>query len=170
MEGIIIVNANQKPKSNADYVIILGAKVRGTTITKSLKARLDTAYDYLIENPNTVAIVSGGKGPGEDISEAAAMEKYLKQKGIDKKRIQLEDKSVNTHQNIKFSRRIAQNDDASFVVVTNGFHIYRATRIARKQGLKRVEGLSAPCDKIMLISYYVREGFAVVKYKLSGMI
>ena len=58
----------------ADYVIVLGARVRGTKISNSLKQRLDRAIEYSEEYPNTVLVLSGGKGPGEEISEAALVD------------------------------------------------------------------------------------------------
>jgi uncharacterized SAM-binding protein YcdF (DUF218 family) len=168
IEGTIIVHANQKADPGMDYIIILGAQVRGTRITKTLKKRLDTAVTYLKENSDTVAIVSGGKGMGEDISEAEAMKKYLIEKGISDARIKMEDKSTNTNENIRFSKDIINNPSAEVAVVTNGFHVYRATEIAKKQGISQIQGLSAPSDKRLLINYYVREFFGVLKDKLFG--
>ena len=66
----------------ADYVIVLGARVRGAKISNSLKQRLDRAIEYSEEYPNTVLVLSGGKGPGEEISEARAMYEYLQYNGI----------------------------------------------------------------------------------------
>ena len=59
-----------KPERGAQWIIILGAQVRGRKITDSLKRRLDAAIHYLEENERTMVVVSGGRGPGEDISEA----------------------------------------------------------------------------------------------------
>ncbi|MFQ8841497.1 MAG: hypothetical protein ACLR8P_11855 [Clostridium fessum] len=42
-----------------------GARVRGAKISNSLKQRLDRAIEYSEEYPNTVLVLSGGKGPGE---------------------------------------------------------------------------------------------------------
>lgn len=168
VEGTLIYHANQKPDKNVDYLIVLGAQVRGTRITKSLKKRLDSAATYLKENETTKAIVSGGKGPGEDIAEAEAMMNYLIQQGIAKDRIVQENQSTNTKENIEFSKRLIKETDATVAIVTNGFHIFRATSIAKKQNIGQVQGLSAPSDSILFINYYVREGIAVLKDKLVG--
>ena len=168
IEGTIIVHAGQKADKGEDYLIVLGAQVQGTTITRVLKKRLVTAAEYLKENPKTVAIVSGGQGTGEAISEAEAMKQYLLSKGIDGKRIIKEDRSTNTNENIRFSKEIIHNDRASVAVVTNGFHVYRAVSIAKKQGFQNVQGLSAPSDPILFINYYVREALGVMKDKLEG--
>ncbi|HWT75682.1 MAG TPA: YdcF family protein [Mobilitalea sp.] len=170
LEGILIFYSSKEADPHADYLIVLGAQVRGTTITKSLKKRLDTALDYLEDNPKTLVIVSGGKGAGEDISEAEAMQGYLLSKGITKDRIILEDKSTNTNENIRFSKLLMKDQNASVAVVTNGFHIFRSISIAKKQGLPQIQGLAAPSDRILTINYYVREAVGVLKDFVFGNI
>ena len=44
----------QKGEKKVDYVIVLGAQVRGTRITKSLRKRLDRALDYLEKQPEAI--------------------------------------------------------------------------------------------------------------------
>jgi uncharacterized SAM-binding protein YcdF (DUF218 family) len=172
VEGIIISSGRQVPENGADYVIVLGAQVRGTTVSKALKNRLDTAYEYLLKNENTLVIVSGGQGTGEDISEAEAMGNYLIKKGIQKDRVILEDKSTNTYENFLFSKKFVQTDEnkKNIVVVTNKFHIFRAMSIAKKIGFSSVQGLGAPNDDLLTLNYYVREFFAVLKDKVVGNI
>jgi uncharacterized SAM-binding protein YcdF (DUF218 family) len=170
VEVAIIYHATVDPEDNADYVIVLGAQVRGRRITKSLKARLNTAMEYLVKNSDTFVIVSGGKGQGEAISEAEAMKGYLVEHGILEERIMMESQSTNTYENIFYSKRFIQGANKKIVIVSNGFHIYRSVRIAKKQKIGQVEGLSAPTDHILLVSYYVREVLAVMKDKLEGNI
>lgn len=169
-EALIISSGHDKPDPGAKYVIVPGAQVRGREISRPLALRLDTAYKYLEGNPGTAVIVSGGQGPGEDISEARAMKEYLEKKGIESGRILEEDRSVNTEQNIAFSRRLMDSPEDSVVAVSNGFHIYRTVEICKKQGLKNVQGLGAPDNRIMIPSYYLREALAVMKYRISGKI
>jgi len=77
IEGFIIGYGNSKPRDNGDYIIVLGAQVKGTRPSRALRNRLDTAIKYLEENEHTKVIVSGGQGTGEDITEAQAMSEYL---------------------------------------------------------------------------------------------
>jgi uncharacterized SAM-binding protein YcdF (DUF218 family) len=149
IEGTIIYYSAKKAEPGADYMIVLGAQVRGTTITKSLKKRLDTAAEYLKDNPETVTIVSGGQGTGEDITEAEAMLRYLISKGIEPARIMKEDRSTNTNENILFSRKLMKDSSSSVIIVTNGFHIFRSLSIAKKQGMSDIQGLAAPSDRIL---------------------
>lgn len=165
IEGIIIRTGFQKPDAGADYLVVLGAQVNGTKVSKALRYRLDAAYKYAMENESAKVIVSGGQGTGEDISEAQAMQDYLIQKGLDAERIVLEDKSTNTNENIMFSKPYLKEAD-SVIIVTNRFHLYRGVQIARKQLDMKVEGLGADTGTVLFINYYVREAFAIIKDKL----
>lgn len=170
IEGTIIYYSNKEAETGADYVIVLGAQIRGTTVTKSLKKRLDTAVEYLKDNTKTLVIVSGGQGAGEDITEAEAMSRYLKTKGISENRIIKEEKSTNTAENIKYSKVLIKGEEPKVVIVTNGFHVFRALSIAKKQGLSKAQGLAAPSDKILVLNYYIREAAGVIKDFLVGNI
>ena len=144
----------------ADYVIVLGARVRGTKISNSLKQRLDRAIEYSEEYPNTVLVLSGGKGPGEEISEARAMYEYLQYNGIPEDKLLIEDQSSDTVQNIEFSRTVIDRqeynkaqaarahlmefyrerpdgDTIRIGILTSNYHVFRAEAIARRQEIER---------------------------------
>lgn len=166
-ECCIVSGMIQKVQKPCDYVIVLGAQVRGTRVSRALKQRLDRAAEYLAEHPETTVIVSGGQGSGEDITEAEAMETYLVQAGIDPERIWKEEKSVNTVQNIRFSRAMIEEENPVIGVVSNDFHVFRAVHIAKSQGIK-AQGLPAPTELFMRPHYMTREGIALVKDFLLG--
>ncbi|MCU9810564.1 YdcF family protein [Paraclostridium sp. AKS81] len=86
-------------------MIVLGASVKNTTPSLTLRGRLDKAIQYLDESKDDCYIVvSGGKGSDEKLSEAKAMENYLVEHGVNKDKIILEDKSTNTYENFKYSK------------------------------------------------------------------
>ena len=91
VELLIGWSAVTSTRRAAEYVIVLGAKVRGSELSNSLKKRLDKALEYAENNPNTVLVLSGGKGEGEDISEAEAMYDYLQYNGIPESQLLLEE-------------------------------------------------------------------------------
>ena len=163
MECMIISKMNSKAEKDTEYVIILGAQVRGQRVTKSLAKRLDAAYDYLIENPDTKVICTGGRGRGEDISEALAEKRYLMEKGINESRIIMEDKSTSTYENLKFSYEIIGDENADIAIVTNNFHVYRAMKLGKYVGFKNVQGIAGKSDNRLLLNYMVREGLALFK-------
>lgn len=163
MECLIISKMSSDVDEDVDYIIVLGAQVRGERITKSLAKRLDAAYDFLIEHEDVKVIVTGGQGKGEDISEALAEKRYLTQKGISEDRIIMEDKSTSTYENLVFSKDIIDDENAKIAVVTNNFHIYRATMLAKHIGFKNVQGIAGDSDNRLLLNYMVREGLALFK-------
>lgn len=168
---IRIVSAMKKRcRRQVDYVLILGAQVRGTWITDSLKRRLDAALDYLSRFPDAEVIVSGGRGSGEDISEADAMAFYLMDRGVEESKIIKEDRSTSTRENLRFSRRFLDAQKDSAAVVTNDFHIYRALLTARREGYVNVYAVPASSNPVFQINYLVREFFAVAAMYLPGRI
>lgn len=159
----IIHHANLEAPKNADYIIVLGARVKGTVPSLALQFRIDHAAEYLKENPDTIAIASGGKGPGEDISEAESIKNELINHGINESRILLEDTSSTTYENIRFSKKLIPNNAELGLVVTNDFHIFRSKMIANNEGLE-LRGLPAKTPIQALFKSYVREYLALTKY------
>jgi hypothetical protein len=158
----------KKPEDNCDYIIVLGCQIRGDRITKSLKNRLDAAYDYACNNQDTRIIVSGGQGKGENKTEALAMYEYLCSRGISSERIVMEDKSTDTNENMLYSVRHIDDCNAKVGIVTNDFHIFRAKLLARGKGLNNICGIPAPSDEVLFVNYMVREAVGIVKDFVYG--
>lgn len=148
---------------NADYVLILGARVKGTVPSLSLKYRMDAAAEYLRANEDAKAIVSGGQGSGEDISEAEAMRRGLVERGIEESRIILEDQSTSTYENITFSKKLIPKGNYTILLVSNDFHLYRAGLMADQEGLNTI-GLPAKTPKVVVVKSHIREYLAITKF------
>ena len=73
----VIAGSFKRQSPPSDFVIVLGAGVRGTEPSRVLRQRINTAYDVLMVHPDLKAILSGGKGEGENISEAECMFREL---------------------------------------------------------------------------------------------
>jgi len=118
--------------------IVLGARVYQDRPSTAMKSRLDAAYDYLISNPDSACIVSGGQGKNEPCTESSVMYSYLVQKGIDPDRIYQEDRSTDTQENLIFSKAVIEENDLNPTVVlaTDGYHEYRALKYAERAGLE----------------------------------
>ncbi len=161
------VISNRIPADEKDVVIVLGAGLRGEQVSSTLALRLDKAAEYLRRNPDTIVVVSGGRGDDEPIPEALAMERYLTAGGIEPNRIYKEDKSLTTLQNFKYSKVLLDGLFAgrpySAVFVSNDFHMLRAGLMAAKTGLD-AEGFAAPSQFYMLPSYYSREYLALLYF------
>lgn len=163
VEGVIICEGLKKPEKHADYVIVLGAQVRGTVPSKALYGRILAATKYLIDNPDSLVICSGGQGPGEHITEAQAIKNGLLANGIPSDRILLEEASTNTVENLSFCKQLIKDPTSLVVIVTSDFHIFRAKKIAEHLGYQNLS--MCPDNKFLptTVSYYIREFFALFK-------
>lgn len=156
------------PSKNGDYLIILGAHVNGTIPSKALMSRIKAAFEYMKENPSTNAVLTGGQGRGENITEAHCMKQELLKLGIEESRLLMEDKSTTTEENITFAKRIIK--DASIIIVTNDFHALRGSWIAKKAGFPQVESLGTNSSSIMKPHYYTREILSWIKLGIVSII
>ena len=108
VEAVVFSAGRKVPAEDGEYVIVLGAQVRGEVPTLVLSARIRAAAEYLKEHPQAIAVASGGKGSGENISEAEAIRRGLVRLGIPEERILLEDRSTSTAENLRFSAEMIQ--------------------------------------------------------------
>ncbi len=154
---------------NVRAVMVLGCRVKGEEPSDMLKSRLNAALEVLSDNPDAVCVVSGGKGNGENISEAEAMRRYLVENGIDEKRIFTEDKSISTRENFRFSKEIFDELGIldGIVVATNEFHQYRAELYADRVGLE-VGHHSAATPLVSKLNYWIREWAALMSVLVLG--
>ncbi len=83
----------------------------------------------------------------------------------------MDDKSKNTRQNMRFSKEIADENrlGSQFVIVTQGFHMYRAMMLAKSAGITPYP-LAADTDLILLPEYYGRELLSLTKFHLEQIV
>lgn len=162
VEAMILKGSLTMPSSPQDYVIVLGAHVRSTGPSRALALRLDKALEYAKSYPDTIFIVSGGQGSNEPCTEAFAMKKYLTDRGLPEEHILMEDRSINTRENLIFSRELIPSN-ASVGIISNGFHICRALHLAETLGYENASGIPAKSDLPTQPANLLREFFAVVK-------
>lgn len=145
--GTIIVNLiviRHKPDYDKDFIIILGCGLMDDgSVTPLLKGRADRALcfareQYEATGKEVTFIASGGQGPDEVNSEAAAIQRYLMEQGVPAERILLEDRSTDTAENMEFSKAIIDSIDphARVIYSTTNYHIFRSGLKARRVKLK----------------------------------
>ncbi len=169
--SLILINSSVV-QQEADVLVVLGAGIRGTAPTLTLKYRLDTAVEYLTENEDTVVIVSGGRGEDEVVTEASVMREYLISCGIKSDRIILEENSHSTEENFIYSYEIITErfgEDASIAFITTRFHVYRAECVAKKLGIA-AQGIPSKGVWYLTLNNYLRECAALTQYFLTGTI
>lgn len=192
--ALVFWGAASSDHQGLDYVIVLGAIGKEHTASSTLKKRLDKAIAYTEANPETMLVLSGGKGPGEKKSEARIMYDYLVYNGVNPEMMLLEERSVSTVENIAYSKvvidrhtelekrkrpqlvprkvpgqyLVAADRPAEIGVLTSNYHVFRARLTARKWGLENVYGISADSDPVLFVHLCVREWASIIKDRLMG--
>ena len=161
------MSTRYKPPYNKDYIMILGCGIRKDGgLTPLLRGRADAALNfeaaqYEQTGKHAKFIPSGGQGSDEIISESEAIKRYLLEKGVPEERILKEDKSVNTFQNILFSKQVIENDAGSAENVkaafaTTNYHIFRGYVLSQKHNLD-AQGISAKTKWYFYPNAFLRE-------------
>jgi len=169
--AVVVNDMSGDPDTYCDYIIVLGAGLDGETPSLTLTDRLRRTADYMNNFPDSVAIVSGGMGSGETITEALAMERYLKSRGISTSRIIKEEKATNTNENLIYSMEIVKaRGGGKVAIVSSDYHIFRTRKLSQKQGIDAIMLSAKSSFPILRMNYAIRESFALVKAKLLGHI
>ena len=171
-EAVIIHASQGEPDRKCQYIVVLGAKVNGTEPSISLSDRITAAYDYLTENPEVIAILSGGQGIDEGISEAECMFRKLTAMGIDEDRLWLEDKSTSTWENLQNSLDLIVYETGTrpdtIGLLSSEYHLFRASLFARDCGVEAI-GIPAKTSWFSLcLNNFTREVAGVWHYILLG--
>lgn len=164
-----IYAAGKTKASSQKVIVILGCQVKGDEPSLSLIKRVDSAYRFLLKNPNSVAVLTGGKGRGENITEAECMRRILYDRGILNQRMILEEKSTTTDENIRFAKKLLQErgiETAEIAVATSEYHQKRASIICQRYGYTAF-AQSSHTKPILLPTFLVREFFGIVKEKYN---
>ena len=158
----LIISKISTKDNHDNTIIVLGCQVIVDKPIIMLKERIDAGFDCLQRNPTAVAILSGGQGIDENISEAECMYQELIKKGISSERLIKETRSTSTYENIKYSYTIIKERNLSLkvVLITNEFHCYRASYFANKFGMKS-NTYSAKTHWYFFPTFYIREIFAI---------
>lgn len=154
---------NDTASDNEDALIVLGAAVHGREVSPSLAQRLDVAVGYHQRSPAALIVVTGGRGPQEDVAEAVAASDYLLERGVPASSIVIEDRSTSTEQNFAFAKELLDQRlgaDYRVAFVTNEYHVWRAARLAEGAGLEATH-LHSATRWYVWPSSYLRESAAV---------
>jgi len=169
----IIKNARTDEDADKDYLIVLGAAVHGDTPSLSLKRRLNSTLEYMEQHPDTIAIVTGGQGKGENMTEAKCMFDYLTERGLSADRIIMEPKATSTKENLEFSFEIirSRGDEpvGNVAILSSPYHLCRAKTMSRMLGVEAA-GVAGHWDyPLLTINYFIREAFGMTHLWVFGL-
>ncbi len=148
---------------HTNAVIILGCRVKGDKPSLALIERCNAGIKYLNEHADTVAILSGGQGSDELISEAECMCSLLTKQGINEERILIENKSTSTRENIIFSKKILENNGINqpYAIVSSEYHLHRAKSIAKDCDIDNPLLIPSKTKWYCIPTFYTREVFGI---------
>ena len=171
-EAIIIHKSFGNPDTHVSYLVVLGAKVNKDGPSVSLWDRICGAYTYLDIHPQTIAVLSGGQGTDEPITEAECMYRELVELGIDPKRLWMEDEATSTWENLHFSLDLIEEKTGQrpqkIGVLSSEYHLFRASLFAKANDVEFV-GIPARTSRWgQRINHFMREVAGVWHYLILG--
>lgn len=171
-EGFVIHASLGDPDESCQYVVVLGCLVRDDGPSVSLKNRIDAAYDYLTEHPEVIAIVSGGKGEDEPMTEAQCMYEHLIAMGIHPDRVWIEDQATSTWGNLQYSLALIEEKTGirpdTIGIISSEYHLFRASLQAGSLGLDAVGIPAKTTLPLDALNHFLREVAGVWHYLLLG--
>src|SRR5690625_2918597 len=109
-----LLNRIRIGRRSYDYIIVLGSGLIGDRVPLLLASRIDKGIDifhkHTTANNIPKLIFTGGQGSDEARPEGEAMAAYAKEKGILDHQMIIENKAVNTFENLTFSKELLEKD------------------------------------------------------------
>lgn len=171
-EALIIQASFGNPEAECAYLLVLGAKVRSDGPSLSLMNRINAAFDYLTAHPDAIAVVSGGQGSDEPMTEAQCMYDHLTAMGIDPSRIWMEDKATSTWENLLYSLDLIEEKTGqrpeTLAVLSSEYHLFRAKLFTEKAGAEFIGVPARTTNPVLMVNYFLREVAGVWHYILLG--
>ncbi len=168
--GVLIMIKAKGGQGDCQYLLVLGTAVEGAEPSSMLQDRIDAAYAYLQDHPDTVCIVSGYQSGRGEISEAECMYRELVAMGIDPARIWMESEASSTVENVQFALDLIEEKTGSrpekLGILSSEFHLLRAEMFAKEQGVETVMLPAKTSDTGTFLLYLIREIIMVWYYSI----
>ena len=143
-----------------DIILVLGCAVRSDgTPSHMLEDRIKTSVTAYQSGLADAILMSGDRHEGYD--EVGTMEREAKEQGVPAARILLDPKGYSTYESV--FNLLEEHKGKRILIVTQGYHLYRALYIAEKLGIDAY-GVSADLRSYTKqFQYDMREVLARVK-------
>lgn len=166
-----------RPPKRQNYIVVLGSGLVNGGVSPLLGGRIDKAIAFYHKQGKKRTppklVMSGGQGTDEPMPEAEAMKAYALEKGVPEKDILVERQSLNTAQNMQFSKKVMDTNAAGkrycCIYSTSNYHLLRAGMYARKAGM-RIDGIGARTALYYLPNALLREYVAYFKMRRKWLI
>ncbi len=157
-----ILTEEEACKLDADCILVLGSSVYGNTLAPTVENRVLTGLALYEGGASDRILMSGDHGK-KDYDEVNSMKQYCVDKGIEPNVIFLDHAGFSTYDSMYRARDIFGIHKV--IIVTQGYHLYRAVYIARALGLEAYGVAADGPDHSFLsdLRNQVRESLARVK-------
>jgi uncharacterized SAM-binding protein YcdF (DUF218 family) len=159
----------------ADAIIVMGAAQYNGVPSPVLQARLDHAADLFGQGYASIVVTTGGYGPDPNFSEAHVGARYLSGHGVDASQIMTEQVSGSTHAAVRAAVRLMESHGwTRAIVVSDGFHLYRLSRMFEAHGIEvrtsPAAGSVIESSASTRIWYSLREVGLLTLYRLGWLV
>lgn len=150
----------------ADAIVVLGAAQYAGRPSPVLKARLDHAVDLWKRGLARRLVLTGGRGTGDTISEAAVGRRYALKAGVADSAILLEGDGRTTSASLAAVAQIMKEEQLErAILVSDPFHMLRLQILARRFGVESVTSptRSSPisANRLEALAYVMSESVKV---------
>ena len=177
--AVIFGWSRREAAGRADAIVVLGAAQYGGRPSPVLRARLDHALALWKRQRAARVVLTGGRRPGDQISEAAAGRRYLVRRGVPTQAILMEPAGRTSLASMEGAAALleAWRDSLpaavrdtmprrlTVLLVSDPFHMLRLDVLARLHGLRplpsptRTSPISA--NRAVAVEYMLRESIAL---------
>ena len=141
--GKVITGGLINTAGQADHAIVLGLALENGEPAPDLLARLNTAREFLANNPEARLILTGGNADESGRTEADVMRDILTEQGVPEEKLIIEDQAKTTIENFNNIAELISREKP-VVMISSNYHMDRAVRNASESGFSQVMRLPAP--------------------------
>jgi uncharacterized SAM-binding protein YcdF (DUF218 family) len=155
----------------AQAIVVLGTAQYNGEPSPVLRARLDHAVALWRRHLAPVIVVTGGRQPGDRFTEASAGANYLLARGVPDQQVLREVSGTSSWQSLAATASFLHDRSIRRVLlVSDPFHSYRITAIARELGLEGHASptRTSPITGLSATRYLFRETIAVAVGRVIG--
>ncbi|MBQ9915235.1 MAG: YdcF family protein [Clostridia bacterium] len=161
-------------KQESDVAIILGAAADSEGVSPVYAERIRHGI-WLYENGYVdYVILTGGKGEGNDFSDAAKAREFALSQGLPESVILLEEQSRITQENLQYSKKLMEERGlSSCILVSDPLHMKRAMLMAKDYGMNACSS-PTPTTKYRSwktkLPFLLREEFFYIGYQIYSFL
>ncbi|WP_457091767.1 YdcF family protein [Microvirga sp. P5_D2] len=168
----IAIYSTRSNAGNADAAIVLGAAVYTDRPSPVFEERIRHGVALYKGGQVQRLVMTGGRGPGDRLSEAEAARDWAVAQGVPPEAIVLEDASRTTQENLSLALPLLRKHGVGRVlIVSDPLHMRRAMVIAERLGIEAQPSPTPTSRYVGWASWFgflVREGYYLTRCRVTG--